>query len=284
MIIGADGQLGSDLVPALKSHTLFTLTYPEFDILVADQVEKTLNELNPDIVINTAAYNRVDDGEEYPLEAFRLNSLAVRDLARLCSDKDRILVHFSSDYVFGGEKRIPYTEEDSPAPLNVYGLTKLAGEYFVRSICRRFFIIRTSSLFGRAGCRGKGYNFVDLIIERQEKGQPLRIVDDQRMTPTSTFELAERLQILIGTDAYGLYHMSNRGDCTWYEYAREVFRLLGKNPDLSPINSRDYFARAKRPAYSVLDNTRAATTGIPPFSHWTGALEDFMRKKGYIGG
>ncbi|MCJ7680797.1 MAG: dTDP-4-dehydrorhamnose reductase [Candidatus Aminicenantes bacterium] len=283
MIIGADGQLGSDLVPALKNHNLFPLTYPEFDILKTDQVEATLNALNPDIVINTAAYNRVDDGEEFPLDAFRLNALAVRDLARMCSDRDMVLVHFSSDYVFDGEKRIPYTEEDTPSPLNVYGLTKFAGEIFVQNISLRYFIIRTSSLFGLAGCMGKGYNFVDLIIERQKKGHPLRIVDDQRMTPTSTFELAERIKVLIETDAYGLYHMSNKGDCTWYEYAREVFHILGITADLSPINSGTYFARAKRPSYSVLDNGKAVTAGIQDFSYWPEALESFMRKKGYIG-
>ncbi|MBU1337440.1 MAG: dTDP-4-dehydrorhamnose reductase [Acidobacteria bacterium] len=283
MIIGADGQLGSDLVPALNKHHLSSLTYPEFDILRTDQVEATLMDLNPDIVINTAAYNRVDDGEEFPLDAFRLNALAVRDLARMCSERETVLVHFSSDYVFDGRKRSPYTEEDSPSPLNVYGLTKLAGELFVRNLCRRYYIVRTSSLFGLAGCMGKGHNFVDLIIKRQEEGHPLRIVDNQRMTPTSTFELAERIRALIETNAYGLYHLSSRGDCTWYEYAGEVFHLLGIAPDLSPINSGDYLARARRPAYSVLDNGKAARTGVPEFSHWTEALENFMRKKGYIG-
>ena len=283
MIIGADGQLGSDLVPALNKHTLFPLTYPDFDILNFDQASGMFHDLDPDIVINTAAYNKVDDGEENPMDAFCLNALAVRHLARLCAERDKLLVHFSSDYVFDGKKKSPYTEEDSPVPLNVYGLTKLAGEYFIRGICRRFFIVRTSSLFGLAGCRGKGYNFVDLLIERHKKGQALRIVDDQRMTPTSTFELAERVRVLIESDAYGIYHMSNGGDCTWYEFAGDIFRLLGETPDLLPIASRDYPSRAVRPAYSVLDHQKAGRAGIPDFSHWKDALENFMRKKRYIG-
>jgi dTDP-4-dehydrorhamnose reductase len=279
-LIGADGQLGSDLLPILPKERCLPLYYPDFDITEPRKMRDILFAHKPDVVINTAAYHRVDECEDYPEPAFRVNALAVRDLALVCSELDAALVHFSTDYVFDGEKRTPYVEEDAPNPLSVYGVSKLAGEYFVRSICQKYFLIRTCGLYGRAGCREKGTNFVELMLHLETSGRPLRIVNDQWVTPTSTEELAARVVELIGRGCYGLYHLTNEGQCTWYEFGRTIFSLLGKRVELVPIDSQTYGAKARRPAYSVLENKRAKEIGLVKFSPWPEALKNYLKKKG----
>jgi len=283
-VIGADGQLGSDLVKVLKGNKIFPLYYPDFDITKPDKTREIFSQLDLEIVINTAAYHRVDECEENSQQSFEINSTAVRDLALICRDKDLVLVHFSTDYVFDGAKKTPYVEEDKPNPLNVYGVSKLAGEYFVRSLMKRYFLIRTCGLYGEEGCWGKGSNFVDAVISLEEKGKPLRVVDDQCVTPTSSAELAQRIVELIETDHYGLYHLTNEGQCTWFEFAKTIFALIGKKPRLIPVDSRTYGARALRPSYSVLENKRAKEIGLTEFSSWKEALKSYLIKKVYIPG
>jgi dTDP-4-dehydrorhamnose reductase len=281
-IIGADGQLGSDLVRTLGSDQVVPLFYPDFDITRTRDMRRVLGEVAPDTVINTAAFHRVDECEDEPEKAFRVNALAVRDLALAVRDLGFPLVHFSTDYVFDGRQRRPYTEEDAPNPLNVYGVSKLSGEYFVRAALDRHFLVRTCGLYGEAGSKEKGYNFVDRMIALAEAGEPLRVVDDQRVTPTSTAELAERVSALIRTSHYGLYHLTNEGSCSWFEFARMVFSLLGRPVRLEAINSQASAARARRPAYSVLENKHAKEIGLPGFSPWPAALRDYLRRKGYL--
>ena len=281
-IIGADGQLGSDLVRTLVGDEIFPLYYPEFDVTRWDVVRSVLQDLRPDTVINTAAYHRVDECEDNPEMSFRVNSIAVRDLARLASDLDFILVHFSTDYVFDGRKKAPYVEADPPNPLNVYAVSKLAGEFFVRALTEKHFVIRTCGLFGEASSREKGYNFVDRMIALAEAGKPLRVVDDQWATPTSTAELAERTSGLIRTDQYGLFHLTSEGQCTWFRFAQELFTLLDKRPLLEPVSSMAFAAKARRPPYSVLENKRAKEIGLKDFSSWNDALRTYLGKKGLI--
>jgi dTDP-4-dehydrorhamnose reductase len=281
VLIGADGQLGSDLFRRLGGEEVFPLYYPDFDVTQPERTRHVLSRIAPEIVINTAAYHRVDDCEDHPRESFLVNAVAVRDLAVICRDLSAALVHFSTDYVFDGRKQEPYVEEDPPNPLNVYALSKLAGEILVRQTLPKYFLIRTCGLYGEAGCKEKGTNFVERIIELDKLGKTLRIVNDQRVTPTSTDELAERLSALIRTRHYGLYHLTNEGDCTWYEFAQEVFSLLGKGARISPVDSESYGAQARRPLYSVLENKKAKEVGLRDFSHWKGALKDYLRKRGY---
>lgn len=281
-LIGADGQLGTDLLKVLAKDTVLPLYYPEFDITLPQKMREVLLELEPDVVINTAAFNRVDECEDTPLPAFLVNSLAVRDLSIICKEIGCVLVHFSTDYVFDGEKKVPYREEDPPNPLNVYGVSKLAGELFIRNILDRYFLIRTCGLYGEAGSKEKGYNFVDGIISHEKQGKSLRIVDDQRVTPTSTLELAQKISELMRTSHFGLFHMTNEGECTWYEFARTIFTLLGRPSLITPVDSTAYSAKARRPFYSVLDNKRANEIGLSPFSHWRIALETYLRGKSYI--
>ena len=281
-LIGADGQLGSDLMKALKDHDLLPLYYPDFDVTKPAVAKEILSKLKPEIVINTAAYHRVDECEDNPQESFRVNSIAIRDLALLCRELDLVLVHFSTDYVFDGKKKNPYTEDDVPNPLSVYATSKLTGEYFVRNILNRYFLIRTCGLYGEAGCWGKGTNFVDIMISLEKKGHPLRVVNDQWITPTSTAELAVRIEELIQTDHFGLYHLTNEGQCTWFEFAEAIFSLLGKKPDIVPVDTETYGAKALRPPYSVLENKKAKEIGLTDFSPWKEALRDYLIRKGYL--
>ncbi len=282
-VIGADGQLGSDLMKTLDRDDVIPLFYPEFDITKPDKMRPVLDRLEANVVINTAAYHRVDECEDNAATSFQVNSVAVRDLALAARDLGFVLVHFSTDYVFDGRKGSPYIEEDPPHPLNVYGVSKLAGEFFVRSILERYFLIRTCGLYGEASSREKGYNFVDKIIALEKEGKPLRVVHDQWVTPTSSAELAQKTSELIRTSYYGLFHMTNEGQCTWYEFAREIFRLIGRDVRLEPVDSQTFKAKARRPRFSVLENRRAKLLGLTGFSSWTDALEVYLRKKGYLG-
>jgi len=274
-LIGADGQLGSDLHKCLAGEVV-PLTYPEFDITQQKATHDRLFEIAPDVVINTAAFHRVDECEDNPERSFQVNSIAVRDLALNCRDLGAALVHFSTDYVFNGEKKRPYTEEDRPDPLSVYAASKLAGEKYIKQILPQHFIIRTCGLYGKAGCWGKGTNFVDSMIAFQKQGRAIRVVDDQRITPTATSELAEKIREVIEKPHYGLYHMTNEGDCTWYEFARAIFEIQGRAAEIIPVSSVEYGARARRPAYSVLENKHAGEVGVTAFRHWREALSEYL--------
>jgi dTDP-4-dehydrorhamnose reductase len=283
-LIGADGQLGSDLLPLLAGEQTDPLYFPSFDITRGDPVRNLFRETRPEVVINTAAFHRVDECEEKVEEAYRVNAFAVRDLARVCLEIEAVLVHFSTDYVFDGQKGEPYVETDCPSPLSVYGASKLAGEQFVRSICPKSYVIRTCGLYGKAGCREKGRNFVEAMISLEQSGRSIRVVNDQWVTPTSSRELAARTAELIRTGQYGLFHMTNEGWCTWYEFARTIFDLLGKKPRLVPVETAAFGAKAKRPAYSVLENARAKAIGLQDFSPWTDALRNYLKEKGLASG
>ncbi len=278
-LIGADGQLGTDLVPLIPEKDLAPLVFPDFDVTRPDLVRRVLGAISPRLVINTAAFNRVDEGEDDPEGAFRVNAFAVRDLAVVCRDLGAVLVHFSTDYVFDGRKTDPYVEEDAPNPQSVYASSKLAGESFARNYCPRHFVIRTCGLYGRAGSREKGTNFVETVLSRASRGQELRVVDDQTVTPTSTAELAPRVLELVETGAYGLYHMTNEGRCTWFEFASAVLEIAGLSAPLSPISSAEFGAKALRPSFSVLENAAYKNLGLTPFSSWKSALEAYLRER-----
>jgi len=280
-IIGADGQLGSDLVPALKNRDVVPLFWPAFDIVKTDEAAAALQRIRPDIVINTAAFHRVDECEDRADMAFAVNAFAVRDLARTCRALGAVLVHFSTDFVFDGEKGAPYLEEDRPGPLSVYAASKLSGEHFVRTHTDRAFVVRTCGLFGRAGCLEKGRNFVETMLFLQASGRKeIRVVGDQVVTPTPTAELAARVAALIGTEAYGLYHMTAEGSCSWFEFARAIFELSGGDPSIVvSVDAAAYGAKARRPAYSVLENGRMRKAGLAPFSPWRESLAAYLKEK-----
>ena len=198
------------------------------------------------------------------------------------------LVHFSTDYVFDGRAQSPYTEDATPNPLSVYGISKLAGEMLVRNSCRRHFVIRTSGLYGVAGMSGGTSNFVETMIRLGRSGQAVRVVNDQILTPTATADLATAIAQLVEREghasvAYGLYHVTNGGQCSWHEFAKTIFELSRMTVDLAAITSVDFAAKARRPAYSALDNSRWLLAGFTSLQPWRAALTDYLRVTGRLG-
>jgi len=282
MILGAGGQLGSELVNILQDDTLIPLTHMDIEMTDEQQVNSILSSNMPDVVINTAAYHRVDNCEDNVELSFAVNSYAVRTIARICNDLGITFVHFSTDYVFGGEKKTPYVEDDCPNPHSVYAVSKLAGELFVRNICSRYYLIRTCGLYGAKGVSGKGGNFIETMIRLANGEKPLNVVSDQIVTPTYAKELAAKVSQLIRTEEYGSYHITNNGGCSWYEFARTIFKLTGIDADISPISSSEFGAKARRPAYSVLENRNLKLLGLDDMMQWHDALKEYLIEKGHV--
>jgi len=282
VLIGSNGQLGSDLVKVLRpAHDLVALTHADIEVTDPEQVGAIVQSHAPDLVMNMAAYHRVDVCEEQPEPSFAVNAYGVRNLALACHAQGAALLHMSSDYVFGGDtsRTTPYAEWDRPAPINVYGVSKLAGEYFIQYMLDRFWIMRVTGLYGVAGSSGKGGNFVELMLRLAREGKPIRVVDDQRMTPTYTVDLARQIAALIDTERYGLYHATSHGDCTWHEFAAEIFRQSNLMPNLEKARTGDFGEKATRPAYSVLDNRALRAVGLDRMRPWPEALAAYLDER-----
>ncbi|MFZ5809921.1 MAG: dTDP-4-dehydrorhamnose reductase [Chloroflexota bacterium] len=285
MIIGVNGQLGSNLVQVLSKRSsiyqIVPITHSDLEVTDPRQVQQAIEQYKPDVVVNTAAYHKVDEVESYPELAFAVNAIAPLTLARLCREQDIALLFLSTDYVFGGElnRQTPYTESDCPAPLNVYGVSKLAGEKFIQATWPKHWIVRTSGLYGLRGASGKGGNFVELMLRLAGEGKDIRVVDDQRLSPTYTHELAHGLVNLIEKAPYGLYHLTCSGACSWYEFAVKIFELANLQPNLQPTTSAAFKTAARRPNYSVLANQAIREAGIPPLKAWQDALADYLAER-----
>ena len=281
VLIGNGGQLASDLLPLLKErYEVVSLGHAELDLCDHAAVRARLDRDRPELVINTAAFHRVDHCEEAVSEAFAVNALAVLNLARWCDRHDAALMHFSTDYVFAGDVASPRGEADLPGPLSVYGASKLTGEYLVRQACARHFVVRTCGLYGRAGSSGKGGNFVETMLRLGRKGEPVRVVADQIVGPTATADLARKLVQVLERGDYGLYHVTNAGACSWFEFARAIFELANLRVDLTPISSKQFGAAARRPAYSVLRHDHLAALALDDMPTWRDALARYLREGG----
>jgi dTDP-4-dehydrorhamnose reductase len=286
VIIGAHGQLGTDLVPALADFRVTGLTHGDLDVTDAPHARDVLTRLEPDIVINTSAFHKVDVCEDEPTPSFAVNATGAYGLARLAAELDFTLVHFSTDYVFSGTERRPYRETDLPAPASIYGASKLAGELLVRAYAPRQYVIRSTGLYGVAGASGKGGNFVETML-RLGKAGPVRVVDDQVMTPTATADLAGAVAALLGREPevpYGLYHITSGGQCSWYHFAHAIFAQVGLTVDLTPITTAESGAKARRPAFSVLDHGKWMAAGFAELRPWPEALAAYLRAKGHVRG
>jgi len=279
LLIGANGQLGSELRQALSDHELVPLRHSDMELTDPAQVRGALARHRPDLILNTAAYHRVDACEDEPERAFAVNALAVRDLALAAEALSATLVHFSTDYVFDGRQRRPYREVDRPAPLNVYGASKLAGECFVQAIVTRHFVVRTCGLYGFAGKSEGSGNFVETMLRLAGGGRDIQVVTDQVVTPTSAKDLAWKVGELVRTDAYGLYHITNRGACSWFQFARTIFELSGVEATLRETTSAAFGAKARRPLYSVLDHDRLRQVGLAEMRIWQEALADYLEER-----
>jgi len=258
------------------------LTHADIEIADASSVDAALDRHRPDMLVNMAAYHKVDECEDNPERAFAVNCLGVRNLALACRKRGAILVHMSTDYVFDGQTRSPYSECDLPRPINVYGISKLAGECFIRYLLDRYYVVRTSGLYGLAGSSGKGGNFVELMLRLAREGKEIRVVDDQVLTPTYTVDLAHKIGELIATKRYGVYHITNAGACSWYQFARAIFELTGISPTIQPTTTAAFGARALRPAHSVLAHTALLASGLAELRPWREALAAYLRERGHL--
>ena len=281
MVIGATGQLGSDLVRTFdQPGELVALSTRDVDILDSARTRSMLETLRPTCVINTAAYNLVDRAEDDGRSAFALNAVAVGTLAAVCQAAGARLVHFSTDYVFDGAKRTPYLETDSPQPVSVYGESKLAGERLALERCERSVIFRVCGLFGLAGSLGKGKgNFVETMLRLAREGRPLRVVSDQVLCPSYTLDLARKVWKVLPKVAHPVYHLTNAGQVSWYEFARRALELVGVTADLTPVTAAEYGARARRPAYSVLAHAHLAALGEDDLRPWDAALPAYVAER-----
>jgi len=280
-VIGSSGQLGTDLVKAFSSsHEVIALTHR--DIEVADPGScARLKELAPDAVINTAAFHKTDQCEDEPLKAFQVNAIGARNVALACRDIGAIAAFISTDYVFDGKSRLPYLESDPPSPINAYGISKLAGELFTRQN-ERHYVFRVASLFGSAGASGKGGNFVEAMIAKARKGETISVIDDIRMSPTYTRDAAAAISALIEKKApFGTYHVTNSGECSWFEFAAAIFEALGLKVPLGAASSSTYPTKARRPAYSALSSNKLGRWGIE-MPRWKDALRRYLEEKGHL--
>ena len=278
-IVGADGQLGMDLQDTLAAHRVTALTYRDLDILDVNRTADRLAAARPDWVINAAALTNVDWCETNDIKAFQVNALGARHVARFTPESARIL-QISTDYVFDGRKTAPYEEHDTPCPLNVYGITKLAGEHYVRSAHARHYIMRTSGLYGTHPSWGKKRNFADAILALAEEKDEIRVVCDEVLTPTFTEDLAGQIRVLVTSDAPpGIYHATNAGECSWYEFAGAVLELSGKPGQVEKTTAAEWNAPARRPAYSVLRNAALERLGLDVMPPWKDALKRYLSKK-----
>jgi len=295
-ITGACGMLGRDLIEVLyESHELYLLDVKPFpaplssqfstitiDITDSEKTYRELTKINPDIVIHTAAYTDVDGCETNRDLAFRVNALGTRNIALACQRFDTELLYISTDYVFDGEKGEPYAEFDRPDPKSIYAKSKYWGEVYINSLSNRFYIIRSSWLFGK-----NGKNFVTTILNLAKEKKEIEVVNDQTGSPTYTKDLAWAIAQLIGTERedssnranlYGIWHITNSGQCSWYDFAREI--LQDSDVQVKPISSEKLNRPARRPKFSVLDNYVWRLQGWKPLRHWKEALKDYLKEIG----
>jgi len=274
LVTGSKGMLAKDLIPLIKAeHETFFFDINEVDITNKEQLFDLVSNVRPDIIINCAAYTLVDDAETHREAAFHVNAYGVRQLALACEEFKSALCHFSTDYVFDGKSARPYRPDDKPNPISVYGESKRAGEVFVQSILNRYYLIRTSSLYGK-----HGDNFVYTILRLAENKEPLRVVQDQRMSPTWTVNLAQGVMRLISSGKFGVYHFTDRtgAGISWFEFAKEILNTKGLSNQIEPTVSEEFSRPAKRPAYSVLDTTSfTLSSGYEPMQ-WKESLRRFL--------
>lgn len=272
LIIGKNGMLGKTLSKTFDRFNLTLWDKDEIDITDADQVNEKIMQLEPDVIINAAAYTAVDDCEEKKNIAMAVNGAGPRNLAAAAKSINAILIHYSTDYIFNGEKPGGYDEDFNEIdPINVYGESKAAGEKGINEVSddiwNKFYIIRTAWLYGSVG-----NNFVDTMIKLGKEKDRLSVVNDQHGSPTFTNDLAERTRWMLDHEkAYGIYHVTNSGTCTWYEFAAEIFKQANITVNLSPCTTEEFPRPAKRPAYSILLNTK-----LPEMRSWQSALKEYL--------
>ena len=285
LITGSNGQLGTQIKRMIENGKseigkigevyskaeIKYVDYDELDITNLNEVITYVSSFRPDGIINCAAYTNVDKCESDSDTAFKVNSLGSRNLAIAAEEAHAKILHVSTDYVFNGQGNLPFKEYDLPSPVSVYGKTKLLGEQYIRENCSRYFIVRTAWLYGYYG-----KNFVYTIMKAGKEKEHLDVVNDQRGNPTNAEDLAHHILKILLTEEYGIYHCTGTGECSWYDFAREIIRLSKINCKVSPITSDNLGRAAKRPAFSSLDNMMLRATVGDEMRPWQEAIEEFI--------
>ncbi|MBM7609075.1 dTDP-4-dehydrorhamnose reductase [Lysinibacillus composti] len=273
LVTGANGQLGQELVHQLKNAEveLFSFTKEELDITNLESVYQVTREIQPNVIINAAAYTKVDNAETERDLAFSVNAYGQRNLAVAAEEISAKICYVSTDYVFDGTATAPYEEHALVNPIGVYGKSKYAGEQLTQSLSTKYFIVRTAWVYGEYGP-----NFVKTMLRLAEERTELGVVSDQIGSPTYTVDLADFIIALVKTDKYGTYHCTNSGTCSWYEFAKAIFEEAGKEILVNPLTTAQYPSPAKRPSYSVMDDLALRINGFEPRRHWREALQSFL--------
>jgi len=280
VIVGSTGQLGTDLMKTFREdHELIGLTHRDIEVSNYSSC-LTLKEHHPDVIIDTAAFHRTDQCEEEPGKTFLINAIGPRNITKISREIEATTIFISTDYVFDGAKNEPYNEDDAPNPINTYGISKLAGELFTKQNPKHY-VIRVASLFGAAGSSGKGGNFVETMITKAKKQESISVVDDQWISPTYTRDAAKTMKKIVESQLpFGIYHATNKGFCTWFQFAKQIFSLLKLNPSLTPIKASQLQVKAQRPKFSALKSTKLLKHRLQA-REWTEALSDYLAEKGY---
>lgn len=274
LVFGSNGQLGKEITKQFKGkYELILQDMPSLDIINYQSVKDLIDDTHPAVVINAAAYTNVEKAEGDEETAFRVNALGAQNIALASRKSCAKLVHISTDYVFDGAKKIAYEEFNLPNPLSVYGKSKLWGEKLVEQVGGEYFILRTSWLYG------DGQNFVRTMLKLAEQRDHLTVVADQHGTPTYTKDLVWVIDRLIQTEFYGLYHASNQGSCTWWDFAQKIFELAGKSVKVEPVGTAEYPQKAKRPKNSVMENKMLKLRGMDVMRPWEHALQDYIENE-----
>lgn len=273
VVLGSNGQLGREFVNYLQTteNKIFAFSHSMLDIEDFGEVFKTFRSINPDVVINCAAYTKVDKAEEEKDLAYGVNAIGAKNVSFASFEVNAKVVYFSTDYVFNGEKDSPYIEIDTPEPISTYGKSKFWGEQYTKEFNPNHLILRVSWLYGV-----NGNNFVKTVIRLTKHNKYLRIVNDQYGTPTYTLDVVKQTIKLLENDRIGIYHLSNIGGTTWFEFAHEILRDLGLQSEVIPISSEEYPTLAKRPKHSVLKNYFLELEKLNIMRQWKVALEDFI--------
>jgi dTDP-4-dehydrorhamnose reductase len=279
LVTGAGGMLAKDLLPCLleRGYQILALGHEKLDITDLGAVRATADSCESEFIVNCAAYTKVDEAEEEEHQALMVNSFGVQNLCLVCQEKDIPLVHFSTDYVFDGTKEGPYTICDEPNPLSVYGRSKLLGEKYIRGALNKFYLIRTSWLFGV-----HGRNFIETMLELGEGGKQISVVNDQRGCPTWTHHLAQKVVALIETGRYGICHITNSEPTTWFDFSKEIFRLSGMDMEVLPATSEEFPRPAKRPQNSVLDPFPLPQFLGGEMPSWREALKEYLKQRNVV--
>lgn len=274
LVTGVNGQLGYDVVKELdkRGHQAIGVDRKEMDLTSTQQIKECIGNIKPEAIIHCAAYTAVDKAEDEEELCRRVNAVATKDIAEYAKELDIPMIYISTDYVFDGTKDGEYTEDDIPNPINVYGKTKYEGEIYVQELLEKYYIVRISWVFGE-----NGNNFIDTMLRLAKDRDEINVINDQVGSPTYTKDLAPLLVDMIETDKYGVYHVTNEGYCTWYEFAKEIFRIADVDIKVNPITTKEYPTKAVRPMNSKMSKVKLNNlSSLNSLRFWNSAISEYI--------